>query len=179
MSIRVAGGTLRGRILKTVSGQATRPTTGRVREAIFSILQHDIEGADVLDIFAGSAALAIEALSRGAASAILIEKGRQAATVIKDNLAKCELDARLITADYKKSLEILVAEQKQFDLVFADPPYDLISPDEFCLFPDKYPLLKPGAFLIMEHAGNIKPKADNILKTRRFGDSAITIFRYD
>ncbi|MCP4566340.1 MAG: 16S rRNA (guanine(966)-N(2))-methyltransferase RsmD, partial [FCB group bacterium] len=128
MSIRVAGGQLRGRILKTVPGMVTRPTTGRVREAIFSILQHDLDGADVLDIFAGSGALAIEALSRGAGSAVLIEKGRQAVSVIKQNLEKCELTARLITTDYQKGLGILLAEKKQFDLIFADPPYELITP---------------------------------------------------
>ncbi|MCP4566326.1 MAG: hypothetical protein GY841_01965, partial [FCB group bacterium] len=114
-----------------------------------------------------------------AASAILIEKGRQAASIIKQNLDKCELTARLITTDYKKGLEILLAEKKQFDLIFADPPYDLITPDEFLRFPEKYPLLKPGALIIMEHAGNIEPKIENILITRRFGDSAITIVRHD
>lgn len=179
MSIRVAGGYLRGRILATVPGHVTRPTTGRVREAIFSILQHDLEGTAVLDIFAGSGALAIEAISRGAASAMLIEKDRKALAVIKKNLAKCELDLRLIGVNYIKGLEILVSEGKTFDLVFADPPYDLIKPDDFCRFPDKYPLMNKGALLILEHAGKTEPKTGPILTTRRFGDSAVTIYRYD
>jgi 16S rRNA (guanine(966)-N(2))-methyltransferase RsmD len=179
VSIRVAGGYLGGRILKTVPGRATRPTTGRVREAIFSILQHDLEGAAVLDIFAGSGALAIEAVSRGAESAVLIEKGHKAVGVIRQNLKTCDLDLRIIAADYLKGLEILTAEEKKFDLVFADPPYELIRPDRFCRFPEKYPLLKPGALLILEHAGNVIPETGNIITTRRFGDSAITIYRYD
>ena len=91
MSVRVAGGYLKGRILKTVPGQVTRPTTGRVREAIFSILQHDIEGAEILDLFAGSGALSIEAISRGAASAVMIEKYPKAARVIRANLKTCDL----------------------------------------------------------------------------------------
>jgi 16S rRNA (guanine966-N2)-methyltransferase len=179
MSIRVAGGVLGGRTLKTLPGRATRPTTGRVREAIFSILQHDIDGAAVLDIFAGSGALAIEALSRGAASAVLIEKHPRAAAVIKDNLKQLDLSARLIVSDYSAGLQLLVDEGLSFDLVFADPPYDLIGPDKLCEKLAKYPLLKAGAMLIMEHAGAVIPENERVIKTRRFGDSAISIFRYE
>lgn len=179
MSIRVAGGYLRGRTLKTLSGQATRPTTTRVREAIFSILQHDITDADVLDLFAGSGALAIEAMSRGASSAVLIEKSPKSAEVIRQNLQKCDLDLRLIVADYLKGLEMLSTDRCRFDLVFADPPYGLITPDDIGRLLVKFSLLKSNGFLIMEHAGSYMPDAEQVIKTRRFGDSAISILKYE
>lgn len=178
MSIRVAGGYLRGHILKTLPGQATRPTTARVREAIFSILQHDIADTDVLDLFAGSGALAIEAVSRGASSAVLIEKSPKAAAVIRHNLQKCDLDLRLMVVDYLKGMEILGQEGQKFDLVFADPPYGRITPDEIGRLLVKFSLLKEGGFLIMEHAGKFRPDPDRVIKTRRFGDSAISILSY-
>jgi 16S rRNA (guanine(966)-N(2))-methyltransferase RsmD len=179
MSIRVAGGYLRGHTLKTLSGQATRPTTARVREAIFSILQHDLADTEVLDLFAGSGALAIEAISRGAASAVLVEKNPKAAEIIKKNLQKCKLDLRLLVSDYVKGMEILSGEGRKFDLVFADPPYGLITPDEVGHLLVKFSLFKDGGFLIMEHAGDFIPDADSVIKTRRFGDSAISILKYE
>lgn len=179
MSIRVAGGYLRGHVLKTLPGQATRPTTARVRESIFSILQHDIADAQVLDIFAGSGALAIEAMSRGAASAVLIEKNPRAEAVIRQNLEKCGLKLHLIVSDYIKALELLHGEGCRFDLVFADPPYGTITPDDIGRLLVKFSLLKEEGFLIMEHAGKYVPDDRALIKTRRFGDSAISILRYE
>jgi 16S rRNA (guanine966-N2)-methyltransferase len=179
MSIKVAGGYLKGRILRTVSGHATRPTTGRVREAVFSILQHDLPGADVLDLFAGLGALAIEAVSRGANSAVMVEKKFQAAAVIKKNLEICGLNLRLIVADFKKGITILSSEGAAFDLIFADPPYGLIEPDKLYDLLVEFALFKPGGFLIMEHGGDHAPQSNTVIKTRRFGDSAITIFAYE
>jgi 16S rRNA (guanine(966)-N(2))-methyltransferase RsmD len=179
MSITVSGGSLRGRKLATLPGRDTRPTIGRVREAIFSILQHDIKGARVLDIFAGSGALAIEAVSRGAADAVLIENNTQAATVIRTNLDRCGLDLRLIVADFRVGLKTLAGEKAVFDLVFADPPYGRVLPEEMYRLLGEYQLMPAGGFLIMEHAGRLKPEGRAIVTTRRFGDSAITIYRYD
>lgn len=179
MSTRVMGGFLKGFPLKTIPGHLTRPTTGRVREAIFSILQHDLDGAEVLDVFAGSGALAIEAISRGAVSAVMIEKNRRAVNVIRDNLKKCNLNSRVLAAGYRTGFEILQGEGLKFDLVFADPPYDLISPDKLQELLAKYDLVKKGGYLIMEHSGSLRPEGERIIKTRRFGDSAITIFRYE
>jgi 16S rRNA (guanine966-N2)-methyltransferase len=178
MSIRVTGGYLKGRILKTVPGQHTRPTTGKVREAIFSILQHDLPDADVLDLFAGSGALGIEAISRGAASAVLVENKFQAAAVIRKNLELCGLELRLIMADYKKGANILSSEGQKFDLIFADPPYGSIP---FHTLYDQlvgFSLFKPGGLFILEHAGGEEPPSDKLIKTRRFGDSAVSFFSY-
>lgn len=179
MSTRVTGGTLKGYPIKTVFGYKTRPTTGRVREAIFSILQHEIVGAEVLDVFAGSGSLAIEAMSRGATSAVIIEKNRKAVSAIRENLGKCNLEIRVIAAGYKTGFEILQAEGMKFDLVFADPPYGFILPAKLYELLGNYDLVKTGGFLIMEHSGNLIPTGDKIIKTRRFGGSAITIFNYE
>lgn len=178
MSLTVSGGSLRGRRLTTLPGRETRPTIGRVREAIFSILQHDLAGARVLDLFAGSGALAIEAVSRGAATAVLIENNPRAASIIRQNLGRCGLDLRLMTADYDAGLKTLAGEGAVFDLAFADPPYGLILPREMYRILGEYRLMAAGGFLIMEHAGREQPEGEQIVTTRRFGDSAITIYRY-
>ncbi|MCK5125224.1 MAG: 16S rRNA (guanine(966)-N(2))-methyltransferase RsmD [candidate division Zixibacteria bacterium] len=179
MSIRISGGEFKGRTIKTLPGMATRPTTARVREAIFSILQHDLDGADVLDLFSGSGALAIEAISRGVSSAVMVEKNNKAAGVIKQNLETVGISPRLLVCDYKKALQILDDEGISFDLIFADPPYALISPDELVNELAKFSLVKAGAMLIMEHAGTVLPEDNRVIKTRRFGDSAISLFRYE
>lgn len=179
MSIRIAGGIYKGRELKTLPGMETRPTTGRVREAIFSILQHDIAEARVLDLFSGSGALAIEALSRGAVSAVLVEKHAKAAGIIRSNLKLLNLSPWLIVEDYKKALKMLADEGITFDLIFADPPYALIGPDELADELAKYSFVKSGTMLIMEHAGTVQPADERVIKTRRFGDSAISIYRYE
>jgi 16S rRNA (guanine966-N2)-methyltransferase len=179
MSIRIIGGYLGGRTLATLQGRHTRPAIERVREAVFSILQHDIEDTKVLDLFAGSGAYAIEAISRGAKFAVMIEKDQMAANIIKQNLHTFNLDLRLIIADWKKGLEILSGEGEKFNLVFADPPYGTVTAEKIDEELKKYDLMAPGSFLIMEHAGDMASSLANLIKTRRFGDSAISIFAYE
>lgn len=178
MSIKVTGGYLRGRVLKTLPGRDTRPTIARVREAVFSILQHDLEGAEFLDLFAGSGVMAIEAVSRGAVRAVLVEKHPKAAAVIRHNLNLCGLELPLVVADYVRAMEQLASEGRRFDLIYADPPYGLVDPVELFRLAEKYSLLKPDGLFIMEHAGDLTPETEKIIKTRRFGDSAITIFAH-
>ncbi len=179
MSLRIIGGQFKGRKIKTPNGQATRPTTSRVREAIFAILQHDIAETEILDLFAGSGALSIEALSRGAHSAVLVEKNKMVVQIIRDNLSSLGLEARILACGYQKGLEILSEEGKKFDLAFADPPYDKISPDDLYQILMKYALMKPEGFFIIEHPGKFEPDNEKVIKTRRFGDSAVSIYRCD
>lgn len=178
MSLRISGGVFKGRIIKTLAGRDTRPTTGRVREAIFSIIQHNLVSAHVLDLFAGSGALGIEALSRGAATLTLVEKNKQAAEIVRQNLKALGLTARLFCLDYRRAMEKLAGEGDEYDLILADPPYMLISPDDLVEEVGKYRLSKPETLLIMEHAGKVVPTDRRTIKTRRFGDSAITVFGY-
>ena len=117
--MRVITGTARGTKLKTPEGMLTRPTTDRVKEALFNIIQFDIAG-DVLDLFAGTGQLGIEALSRGARSAVFVDESRAAVQLVRANLALCRLQGDVVQGE---SLGYLRTCGK-FDLIFLDPPYD-------------------------------------------------------
>jgi 16S rRNA (guanine966-N2)-methyltransferase len=117
--VRVVAGRFKGRTLHAPPGRGTRPTSDKVREAIFSVLG-DIEGFDVLDLFAGSGALGIEALSRGASSALFVDTDQDAVAVIRRNLAAVGVESPVQKRD---ALRFLAAGDGRFELVFADPPY--------------------------------------------------------
>ncbi len=121
--MRVITGTARGVPLKAPKGMDTRPTMDQVKEGIFSAVQFEVEGARVLDLFAGSGALALEALSRGAGSAVLCDQSPAACGIIRENIALVRMEdrARLLCCEASQALERLVGEQ--FDLIFLDPPY--------------------------------------------------------
>lgn len=123
--MRVITGKARGVQLKTPEGLTTRPTTDRVKEALFSIIQFDIPTARVLDLFGGTGQLGIEALSRGAKSAVFVDAGEPACRLIKENLkrTKLESDAKVIRADYLDYLDYLKRCRETFDIIFLDPPY--------------------------------------------------------
>ena len=120
--MRVITGTARGRRLKSLEGLDTRPTADRVKEGIFNIIQFDLEGRRVLDLFAGTGQMGIEALSRGAASAVFVEQRRDAATIVRDNLKTTQLDsrARVVCGD---AMAYLASAKEKFDIIFIDPPY--------------------------------------------------------
>lgn len=119
--MRVITGSARGRRLKELEGLETRPTTGKVKEALFSVIQFDIEGRRVLDLFAGTGQLGIEALSRGAECAVFVEWRRDALQVIRENLEACGMTdkARVVNGDAMSYLK----SGEKFDLIFLDPPY--------------------------------------------------------
>lgn len=119
--MRVITGSARGRRLKELEGLETRPTTGKVKEALFSVIQFDIEGRRVLDLFAGTGQLGIEALSRGAECAVFVERRRDALQVIRENLEACGMTdkARVVNGDAMSHLK----SGEKFDLIFLDPPY--------------------------------------------------------
>lgn len=121
--MRIISGTAKGIRLKTLEGDATRPTAERVKEAVFSMIQGDIEGRDVLDIFAGSGQMGLEAISRGASSAVLIDNSLDALRIIKENAAKTKLNDK---CDIRKDEYLSYLKKnsgKKFDLIFIDPPY--------------------------------------------------------
>ena len=118
--MRVITGTARGRKLREPSGMDIRPTTDVVKEAVFNIIQFDIEGRRVLDLFAGTGQLGIEALSRGAADCVFVDESREAVSIVKENLAKCRFTAKVVQTD---SIGYLRGAGK-FDMIFLDPPYD-------------------------------------------------------
>ena len=118
--MRVITGSARGRRLKTPEGQDIRPTTDNVKESVFNILQFDIEGRRVLDLFAGTGQLGIECLSRGAREAVFIDADRDAVKIVKENLKTCGFSAPVLQQDALSFLN----NCGKFDLVFIDPPYD-------------------------------------------------------
>ena len=120
--MRVITGSARGRKLGELQGKDTRPTTDKVKEALFSIIQFDIEGRKVLDLFAGTGQLGIEALSRGAAEAVFVDLRKEAAALVRDNLKRTGLDgcAQVVQGDY---LAYLTRCGRRFGLIFLDPPY--------------------------------------------------------
>ncbi len=120
--MKVITGTLRGRSIVTLDGEATRPTTQRVKEALFSAIQFHIEGRRVLDAFAGSGQLGIEAVSRGAASCVFIDSSREAAEIVRRNVTGLGIGSAT-TVLCQDSMTYLRTARERFDLVFLDPPY--------------------------------------------------------
>ena len=123
--MRIITGKAKGITLKTLAGDATRPTAERVKEAVFSMLQFDIEGRRVLDLFAGSGQMGLEALSRGAESAVLVDKSPDAVKIIQENALKCKLypSCEIRRSDYLDYIKRNRGEK--FDIIFLDPPYAL------------------------------------------------------
>ena len=126
--MRVIAGSARRLLLKTVEGMETRPTTDRIKETLFNMLQNDLYGARFLDLFAGSGAIGIEALSRGAKEAVFVDKGD--GQIIRDNLKTTHLEerARVMSADVTEAIRKLDREGKAFDFIFMDPPYRMDLP---------------------------------------------------
>ena len=144
--MRVITGSARGRRLKTPDNYDIRPTTDNVKEAVFNILQFDVEGRKVLDLFAGTGQLGIEALSRGAASAVFIDHDRAAVQIVKDNLKTCGLSGTVICGDALSFLK----SGGCFDLIFVDPPYDSGLYDEVLQTINQVDMLSEGGIIIVE-----------------------------
>ena len=149
--MRIITGTARGIKLTTLEGETTRPTAERVKEAVFSMIQFEIEGRAVLDLFAGSGQLALEALSRGAARATIIDASREAANVIMDNAKKTRLfdRCRISCADYAAFIRG-AAHREQYDIVFLDPPYAAGLVPEALRKLAQGDLYAPGAVIVCE-----------------------------
>lgn len=149
--MRVITGSARGTKLKTLEGLATRPTSDRVKEAMFNIIQFEVEGRRVLDLFAGSGQLAIEALSRGAAYAVLIDQSAEAVKVIKDNLKKVKFDqqASVFQSDY---LRYLSSTREKFDIIFLDPPYAENSLENALRKISEIDILSEGGIIVCERS---------------------------
>lgn len=176
--MRVIAGRLGGRRLTAPRGEATRPTTDRVREALFSALG-DITGALVCDLYAGTGALGIEALSRGARRAVFVENARPALAALRQNLAALDLGdaARVLPLPVERALELLAAEGP-FDLAFLDPPYAAL-PRAAAAAARLAASLAPGGRLVLEHAArDAAPPIAGLAHdaTRTYGDTAVSLY---
>ena len=176
--MRVITGSARGRQLRTLEGDDVRPTTDRVKEAMFSIIQFDIEGRRILDLFAGSGQLGIEALSRGAKEATFVDREKRSVAVVKENLAKTGFDknSRVVQTDAFSFLRMTGGE---FDIVFLDPPYGTgmlqktLGMLSTCV--------AQGGTVICEHPhGEEMPETAGelgIYRTYKYGRTALTVYR--
>jgi 16S rRNA (guanine(966)-N(2))-methyltransferase RsmD len=124
--VRIISGEFRGRRLRAPDGLATRPTSDRVRESLFNIVAARVPGSRFLDLFAGSGAVGLEAISRGADEAVFVEQSRRALEQIEQNIAHCGVEdrSRIVAKDAQAALKTLAAAGEEFDLVYVDPPYD-------------------------------------------------------
>jgi 16S rRNA (guanine966-N2)-methyltransferase len=173
--VRVIAGVWGGRTLVAPRGTGTRPTADRVREALFSILS-PIDGVRVLDLFAGSGALAIEALSRGAEEATLVDSSAAAIAAITRNLANLELAATVHRQDALAFLGTARSDARQYDLVFLDPPYRHAATLERKLCTALPPVLAPDARVVVESDRRAPFQLDLPLRDeRRYGDTLIRI----
>ena len=151
--MRIIAGSARRRVLETLPGDdVTRPTGERVKEGIFSAIQFELEGRRVLDLFCGSGQLALEALSRGAESAVMIDDNVGAVEVIKNNAKNTGLmkQCRISRKDYSEYLKSAAAKGEKFDLVFLDPPYAKDVKDEVLKKVSRAGILAPGAIVVCE-----------------------------
>ena len=177
--MRIVGGEARGRVLRAVAGQATRPTADRVRQSLFDALGQTMEGLRVLDLYAGTGALALEALSRGAAHAVLVESDPRACAVISANLAALgyEERSRLLRARLPEALEHLRGER--FDLVFSDPPYALRAAQATLHALTAADLLSAAARVVLEmdrrEPAPVPPPPLRSADERRYGDTVVRI----
>ena len=181
--MRVVAGEFRGRRLVAPPGTGTRPTSDRVRESLFSILG-PVDGDAVLDIFAGTGALGIEAISRGAASVVAIERDRNAVRAIRTNAEALALGDRLrvVPRGWREALRAEAEAGSRFDLVLIDPPYDLLADITADLGAAVAQVLSPGGVVVLEHArgammgaGGLPDIGASDATTRRYGDTEITV----
>lgn len=182
--MRVIAGRLRGRTLKAPAGDATRPTGARVKEALFSILG-DVSDLRVLDLYAGSGALGIEALSRGAAFAVFVESARAALACLRDNLSKLELTPATCLLPLRvTAASSQLQKHGPYDLVLCDPPWRDVNEARAEL--EKLAsagLFAPGSRIVLEHAAQDPPArlpGQSLLQEvdeRRWGDTAVTVYQ--
>lgn len=182
--MRIVAGHLRGRKLASVRGMQIRPTADRIRESLFNILGQRPAGAAVLDLFAGTGALGIEALSRDARTAVFVENGTQALVALRKNIGLCRIEerSRVIQWNIRKNLNCLKAYPRYFDLIFMDPPYGqgLIQPTLNHLL--RIETLAPHALVVVEHdPAEIIRLPDAVMAgvdNRRYGRTQLSFFEY-
>jgi len=177
--MRIIAGSRRGHTIHAPPGRDTRPTSDRVRENTFNLIG-PVEGASVLDVFAGSGALGLEALSRGAASAVFVESDRDAARVIERNLEKLRLTgAVVLRRDARQALAGEAVAHRKYDLVLVDPPYeryDEMQPTLARYLPN---VLADDGLLVFETSARIEPQLPLELRTsRRYGGARVTLFEH-
>lgn len=183
--MRVIGGKLKGRKIKTCRGTLLRPTSQKIREAIFDIISPFLTGGLVLDLFAGTGSLGIEALSRGMGRAVFVENNPRIISVLKENIISCQLEnrAEVIIFPVTKGLKILRSRKEKFDLIFLDPPYLSNLVGKTILEINKANILLKDSLVIVEHSSkeDIKSSYGNLIRfdQRQYGQTLVSFFILD
>jgi 16S rRNA (guanine(966)-N(2))-methyltransferase RsmD/pantetheine-phosphate adenylyltransferase len=177
--MRVISGKYKGRPLIAPPGRTVRPTTDKVKEAVFDLLMTEVEGSTVLDLFAGSGSLGIEALSRGAKEAVFVDKSRDSLDAVKENLRG--IHAEVYAADYKTALSKLGAAGRKFDLIFLDPPYkEGLEAGILKTILDK-DVLSAGGTIVLERSTDndayVLPDEFAVFDSRKYGTTTIDIIK--
>jgi 16S rRNA (guanine966-N2)-methyltransferase len=175
--VRIVAGSHKGHRIAAPKGSATRPTGDRVREAVFSMIG-PMDGAAVLDLFAGSGAMGLEAMSRGATSCVFVERDRDAARVIRANLEKLRLTGAVVmNRDVAAALRDERERGRHYDLVLADPPYGEWEKHATVLSDLLPAVLEEDALVVVETADRVEPALPlDLVTTRRYGSARITVF---
>ncbi|MBR3796476.1 MAG: 16S rRNA (guanine(966)-N(2))-methyltransferase RsmD [Clostridia bacterium] len=181
-AMRIISGTARGRSLVAPAGEKTRPTLDFVRESLFNIIRWDVQDARVLDLFAGTGALSLEAVSRGAREAVLIDMDRDACAAIRKNMESTKLGdrCRLLQRDYQQAMDMLAREGQKFDVVFIDPPYRMENTGDMCAALYDKGLLSDAFMIVVEHKRGLAPLLDERFEAydlRKYRDTEITFVR--
>lgn len=182
--MRIIAGSARGRSFEAPAGRNTRPTLARVKEAMFGMIQFDIEGRYALDLFAGSGNLGLEALSRGADSVVFCDSERGTAKLIEKNIKHLgfENSARVFCCDCFALLKQLSFEERRFSLIFLDPPYDAGLTEKVLAALSEYDLIENGCIILAEHSWKLPLSVDLpgfvCRDPRKYGDAAITYIRF-
>lgn len=176
--MRIIAGEKRGHTIFAPRGRETRPTSDRVRENVFNIVAPWVEGACVLDLYAGSGAMGLEALSRGAASALFVESDPDALRVIERNLDKLDLRARVVRVDATTALAQESGAGRKYDLVLVDPPYDMTNYDSLARYLPA--VLADDGLVVLETDAKVEPELSGLdVRTRRkYGSTRVTVFEH-
>ena len=179
--MRIITGEARGVRLESPKDESVRPTTEMTKEGLFSSIQFEIEGRRVLDLFAGSGQLGLEAVSRGASHAVLVDHDRAAIRCIQQNITALHFDeeSRVIPADWRTAVAQLTREGSQFDLIFLDPPYQMHDLTE--VSSALIPLLAEDALVVVEHEVRTMPalcEGFDMTDTRKYGIVGVSFFQY-
>ncbi|MEG1510140.1 MAG: 16S rRNA (guanine(966)-N(2))-methyltransferase RsmD [Clostridia bacterium] len=178
--MNIVAGKYKGRkLVSPPTSEAVRPTSNMAREAIFNVLAPYIYETDCLDLFAGTGAMGIEALSRGAKSAIFVDKSKVSAQIIEKNCAFLEEKPLIVVRDYYDALDFL--KHKKFDIVFIDAPYDMLVLPQILTFMKKNAMLNEDGFVCYEHSTNAKVEIIDgceLFKVKKYGKASVSFVRY-
>lgn len=177
--MKIISGKYKGRKIDGYDLDGTRPTMERVKESLFATIQNYIDDSIVLDLFAGSGNLGIEALSQGAKFAYLVDASKKASNVINNNIKNIGItDCEVLNLDYKKALEVIASKNKKIDLIFLDPPYATNYIEQSLIIIEKLDLLSDTGLIICESDNLdriVYPESFKAIKDKKYGDKWVVI----